>query len=48
MHRMEFEPTIPVFELARIAHALDRATIVISSVIGEQNMKPAELNRPPI
>jgi hypothetical protein len=29
MPRVEFEPTIPVFERAKMVHALDRAAIVI-------------------
>jgi hypothetical protein len=29
MPRVGFEPTIPVFELAKTVHALDRAAIVI-------------------
>jgi hypothetical protein len=29
MPRMEFEPTIPVFERVRTVHALDRAATVI-------------------
>jgi hypothetical protein len=29
MPRMEFEPTIPVFERAKTVHALDRAATVI-------------------
>jgi hypothetical protein len=31
MLRVGFEPTIPVFERAKIAHALDRAANVIGS-----------------
>jgi hypothetical protein len=29
MLRVEFEPTIPVFELAKTVHALDRAATVV-------------------
>jgi hypothetical protein len=28
MHRLKFEPTIPVFERAKTFHALDRAATV--------------------
>jgi hypothetical protein len=31
MLRVEFEPTIPVFEQAKTVHALDRAATVIGS-----------------
>jgi ribosomal protein S2 len=29
MHRVRFETTVPVFELAKTVHALDRAATVI-------------------
>jgi hypothetical protein len=32
MHRVGFEPTIPVFERAKIVHALDRATTVLDTI----------------
>jgi hypothetical protein len=32
MPRVGFEPTFPVFERAKIVHALDRAATVIGSV----------------
>jgi hypothetical protein len=32
MHRVGFEPTIPVFELAKTFHALDSAASVIGSI----------------
>jgi hypothetical protein len=31
MPRVEFEPTIPVFERAKTVHALDRAATVVGS-----------------
>jgi hypothetical protein len=31
MHRVEFEPTIPVFERAMTIHVLDRAVAVIDN-----------------
>jgi hypothetical protein len=31
-HRVEFEPTIPAFELLKTVHALDRAATVIDIV----------------
>jgi hypothetical protein len=33
MLRVEFEPTTPVFERAKILHALDSAAIVIGTII---------------
>jgi hypothetical protein len=33
MPRVGFEPTIPVLELAKIVHALDRAATVIGPVL---------------
>jgi hypothetical protein len=33
MPGVEFEPTIPAFELAKTVHALDRAATVIGSFI---------------
>jgi hypothetical protein len=33
MPRVGFEPTIPVFERAKMVHTLDRATTVIGEVI---------------
>jgi hypothetical protein len=33
MHRAEFEPTPPVFERAKVVHALDRANIVVGNEI---------------
>jgi hypothetical protein len=33
MPRVEFEPMIPVFEQAKMVHALDRAATVIDSLL---------------
>jgi hypothetical protein len=37
MPRVVFEPTIPVFERAKIVHALDRATTVIGRISTHEN-----------
>jgi hypothetical protein len=39
MHRVEFEPTTPVFERTKTVHALDSAATVMGALkIGSQNI----------
>jgi hypothetical protein len=52
MHHVGFEPTIPVFERAKMVHALDRAVTVIGQVptsvltnISQPNISPKFVQR---
>jgi hypothetical protein len=45
MPRVEFEPTIPVFERAKTGHALDREATVIGVLINFLSQKAAYSRR---